>query len=65
VPTHALYDDDFRFLLDLALPVVNYDDYRPLSTLTVCHPDSSTAQISPGGRIRQHGPRHRPQHWYV
>ncbi|MGH3929164.1 MAG: hypothetical protein ACRDTF_04220 [Pseudonocardiaceae bacterium] len=57
VPTHALHDDNFRFLLDLALPGLNHDDHSPLSTLTVRHPDGSAAQISPGGRIRQHGPR--------
>jgi len=55
IPVHALYDDNFRFLLDLALPGIDYDD--PLGALTVRHPDGSSAQISPGGRTQQHGPR--------
>lgn len=54
---HALYDDNFRFLLDLALPGIEYDDRGPLGTLTVSHPDGSHAQINPAGHIQQHGPR--------
>lgn len=57
LPVRALYDDNFRFLLDLALPGIEYDDQGPLGTLTVRHPDGSTAQISPAGHIQQHGPR--------
>lgn len=59
IPVRALYDDSFhfRFLLDLALPGIEYNDQGPLGTLTVRHPDGSAAQISPGGQTQQHGPR--------
>ena len=57
IPVRALYDDNFRFLLDLALPGIKYDDQGPLGTLTMRHPDGSTAQISPTAHIQQHGPR--------
>lgn len=57
IPAHVLYDDSFRFLLDFALPGIEYNDHGPLGTLTVHHPDGSAAHISPAGQIRQHGPR--------
>ncbi len=56
-PIRALYDDKFRFLLDLALPGIEYHDQGPLGGLIMGHPDGSTAQINPTGPTQQHGPR--------
>jgi protein-L-isoaspartate O-methyltransferase len=57
MPVGALYDENFRFLLDLTLPGIEYDHQGPLGTLTVRHPDGSTAQIAPTGQAQQYGPR--------
>lgn len=57
IPIRALYDDNFRFLLDLALPGIEYHDQGPLGGLIMRHPDGSTAQINPIGQTHQHGPR--------
>lgn len=56
-PFRALYDDNFRFLLDVALPGINFDDQDPLGSLVVRHADGSTAHISPTGQAQQRGPR--------
>jgi protein-L-isoaspartate O-methyltransferase len=57
LPAGALHDHNFRFLLDLALPGIEYHDQGALGALTIRHPDGSTAQIGPAGQTRQHGPR--------
>ncbi|MGH3825307.1 MAG: methyltransferase domain-containing protein [Pseudonocardiaceae bacterium] len=57
LPVRALYDDNFRFLLDIALPGINVDEQDPLGGLVVRDADGSTAQISPAGQARQLGPR--------
>jgi protein-L-isoaspartate O-methyltransferase len=57
IPVRALYDENFRFLLDLALPGIEYHDQEPLGGLIMRYPDGSTAQISPTGQTLQHGPR--------
>jgi hypothetical protein len=57
IPIHILHDDNFRFLLDFAIPGIEYHDQGPLETLTVRHPDGSVARISPTGQTQQHGPR--------
>lgn len=57
IPVRVLHDENFRFLLDLALPGVEYHDQGPLSGFLVRHPDGSAAQISPTGQTQQHGPR--------
>jgi protein-L-isoaspartate(D-aspartate) O-methyltransferase len=50
IPVRALYDENFRFLLDLALPGIEYHDQGPLGGLIMRHPDGSTAQINPIGQ---------------
>ncbi len=57
IPVRALYDENFRFLLDLVLPGIEYHDQEPLGGLIMRYPDGSTAQISPTGQTLQHGPR--------
>lgn len=57
LPARVLYDDSFRFLLDLTVPGIEYDDQGLLGAITTRHPDGSTVQIGPNGRTQQHGPR--------
>jgi hypothetical protein len=57
MPIRALYDQNFRFLLDLAMPGIEYHDQGPLGGLIMRHPDGSTAQINPTGPTQQRGPR--------
>lgn len=57
IPIRALYDENFRFLLDLAMPGIEYHDQGPLGGLIMRHLDGSTAQINPTGPTQQRGPR--------
>ncbi|MGB6163179.1 MAG: methyltransferase domain-containing protein [Pseudonocardiaceae bacterium] len=56
-PIRALYDENFRFLLDLAIPGIEYHDQGPLGGFIMRHRDGSTVQISSTGQTLQHGPR--------